>query len=819
MLNPVFRLRTVALRAFHATSICPTTPYIRARTSKVLAAFRNETKAPIWKLIDTVHSIRHQNCLELTKLLHNQGVSVDEFNQWKDVISLPSIEDALHAAKDQFSQKPIPLWVMLFLVVYKVRSSAHAYGPMLELLYTNLKTIPPNLQGPLLIFAALHLSIFNLLQPLQRVLTTFLRIPLSHESLQFNLLLQVLSLNTVRSNEAAKLVVDVLKAMEGRQLALRSETYHALLNDRFVTLELTRYLHTRMTHEGFVPDVSHLEAYLRVFAKGGAIHEAKEYLELIRQHELKNNPPSSPNHSQTVALSGFKDRASAFDFLQSLAKTNRRVQQGSTTTTTTNNKRHPKVIPTLPPSPYLFPFNRRTLDTHDYTASLTVAARDPSVTATHLLSMFRRMLDARGTLLRPTIVTHTTLIRGLLYRNDLGLAEKQWNELINTSLPLDAPALSTGLQVLTRTGKPHLAFELLEQYAYKHEDSYSSGGQHRLRYAVRVDIHVLNSFMECLNTIQRPDVLFRLWDHMGDLYSVYPNSKTLSILLQAARRAHQLDDSFHGTVAHLALHNPFRWKRPPSSSSSPEGRLKRSEVVAAVTSVLRDSSQREKGGTNAEGGLKRYVSGVWRDEEAAAAVRRVFVEVVFGYKGEVLKRVVQPAYALRRSVDAEYAISTALGQASGPPPAGAGDSSQSAPSEVHDYPRDLLPNNNNSDSSTTTPSKYPHIIPTNDNYLQYILLLGTSQRAGEIPLALAWMRASGVAPDRATLAAALIFWSEVGVHPPLIESWMGGEERSPYGRLVEWMKEWVGEGRMPRVENLRRWQAWVRKVREGEGEV
>jgi hypothetical protein len=54
-----------------------------------------------------------------------------------------------------------------------------------------------------------------------------------------------------------------------------------LLNDRFVTLQLTKYLQARMIQEGFVPTASHLEAYLRVFTHNGAIHNTQKYHEAI----------------------------------------------------------------------------------------------------------------------------------------------------------------------------------------------------------------------------------------------------------------------------------------------------------------------------------------------------------------------------------------------------------------------------------------------------------------------------------------------------------------------------------------------------------
>jgi hypothetical protein len=66
--------------------------------------------------------------------------------------------------------------------------------------FAHLDYVPLRHQGPLLIFAALHLSKFNLLQPLKCVVNAFLTTELSHEALQFNLLLQALTLKYDKPN-------------------------------------------------------------------------------------------------------------------------------------------------------------------------------------------------------------------------------------------------------------------------------------------------------------------------------------------------------------------------------------------------------------------------------------------------------------------------------------------------------------------------------------------------------------------------------------------------------------------------------------------
>lgn len=733
MFKTVFRF---GVRSFHAT---PSGTLTRSRISKILSILSKETREPLWHYINETQTSR----LLATPHGLKERDPYHEYLQSKTVTRQIDIEEALKTL-ETIQTKTRPPWLVFYIVLYKVRSSVHANGPMMGFVYSQLDSLPLDHRGPLLIFAALHLAKFNLLQPLKRVVETFLTTELSHDSLQFNLLLQALSLNSVRSTESAGIVVQILNAMDGRQLKLRSETYHALLNDRFVTVQLTKYLRSRMTHEGVVPSIEQLESYLRVFAKGGAIHETQSYFDAIRKRDMDYR---KRGRLSNLALSAFKDRASAFEFLDSLLLPGQERLDI--------------------PAPYLLPFNKKKLDSHSYATSLSVAARDMTIEAPQLIHMLRRM-DNMGGSVRITLVAYTIVIRGLLFRKAFGMADRLWGEVRNVKYVLDKPALMVGLETLTCSEKPHKAFELLEEHGYK---------QPRLASAAAlippgprlVDIHVLNSFMNALNESKRPDVVFRLWDYMEGLYGVHPASETLSIVLEAARVACQLDNTFHGALSHFSLRNPFR--RPVSQPTV------REEMVGSITSVVGDKKK-----------MVRYATGIWNDAHPFESARVVFLQAVFGNAGEELMRSVEPpAFALRRSIDSDSASSSVV---------------------VVQLPPNLL--------NPEGKSWYPHIVPTNDHFQKYLVLLGLNGRADEIPITLAWMRASGVRPGRATLAVAMVFWGEVSRHAPLVESWTGGEAKSQFTRLWLWVKEWVGEERMPEREDVGRWLHRVRRMREGE---
>jgi len=57
-----------------------------------------------------------------------------------------------------------------------------------------------------------------------------------------------------------------------------------------------------------------------------------------------------------------------------------------------------------------------------------------------------------------------------------------------------------------------------------------------------------------------------------------------------------------------------------------------------------------------------------------------------------------------------------------------------------------------------------------------------------------------VRPSCDTLATALVYWAEVSMDAPLIEYWKGGT--GEYSRLVRWMRNWVGEDKMPTAAHI-----------------
>lgn len=765
---------TPRIRVFSAS------PHVRGYSSPILARklvdiLRKKTREPIWRVLAILRAPNQR--FKLSAALHKLGVSTYQYNRWKPILYEPDISAAMdslrmdHFATQKETNNSLPSWVLLYLACYKVRTPHHAMGPLMDLVYNHLDVAPVTVNAALLTFTAFNLARFNLLVPMRRVVDSFLTIPFSHpslHSLHFNFFLQALSCYPTRSVENANVVVSILKTMESRQLRLRSSTYNALLNDRFVTLQLTKYLQQRMIQEGFVPKVSHLEAYLRIFARNGVIHDAKKYYEAIRALPQASEVSADEKfagyarRATSVLLSAHNDRTSAFAFLSNLLQTETPIK---------DSPPHKD----LPPGKALpSPIRSQEASIFDYTAALNVAAGDTSLKQRNFIKAFGQV-HPRSSTIRPTVATYTTLIRGLLIRRSFKKAEQYLRKLLKTGLTIDKEALSVGLRALTRVGKPHEAFAMLEKYAGRTKPAIA--GVYQLHRPITITSVTLNDFLVALNRIGRPDIVFKMWEHMSQLYEVSPDSRTLSILLQSARLARKLDDSFSGTVAELALKNPFR-----ASSTKPTSR---ESIVASITAVVGESKK----------GAKPYVSGIWNDEKPADGARKAFLQALFGNTSseQRLREVQPPAYPIRISAEG-YQLAGPLGLPKFRPS-----------KNFLELPTGLL-----------TPeghSHYPNIVVTNTNCFNYIVLLGLIDRATEIPQTLAWMREIGIQPTVATLSVALAFWSEVSVQAPLIEKWWG-EENSEYVRLERWIREWVGKERVPNQAELEKWHRIVGELRE-----
>ncbi|KAI6119636.1 hypothetical protein EV401DRAFT_1961201 [Pisolithus croceorrhizus] len=665
---------------------------------------------------------------------------------------------------------------------------------------------------PLLVLTTLSLAHFGVIAPMRPLVDLFLLHTTESCLFHFNAFLHALS-SFARSEEAANLALTILETMTSRQIPLQLHTYRSLMTDRFVTLQLTKYLRARMAHEGVVPTADHLEAYLRIFSDHGAIHEAGQYLRAIQEYCAKHSltPPHGPrtNHDRldaqiqgaihpadTLYLKSLQsDRASAFHYLHNLLQLEgQKRPQGPSLQPVTTHARHP-------PAPTTFwGGSKHSVDIYDWTTALVSAANDRKITTSALLRLFENA-RVKTKVFRPTVATYTVLLRGLIWRRSYDEALRIWNELVDSGLSLDRKALTVGVQVLTRSGRPQDAFYLLDLFSDERSlrssrstlaptmSNPSIGTRIRLSRPTSPWINIIgiNEFLVSLLRIGRPDIVFKIWDNMTLLYGVLPDDVTMNILLKSALLAVKMDrESVRGSVAHFVLQTPFRRRWATSSSSALEdtGDGKRAMVVNNIMNALKTSE-------------RPSVVGMWGGRAATDVARDIFRGMVLGNWPRT-QHIKPPVSAVRPpgkegapiAPILELAKSLVIGLShtavttTAQKVKVAGDSGRY--NTIHDFA--------NQTESILGPGAIPSVHPSSSTFLAYIKLLGLSSPsyAHEIPLTLAWMRHLSIPPTRQVLSIALVFWAEVGLRGPIFEEWAERGGYSEYGRLENWIAEWVG---------------------------
>ncbi|KAK0480465.1 hypothetical protein EDD18DRAFT_833288 [Armillaria luteobubalina] len=657
----------------------------------------NATHYPVWRILFAASA---HNRLGLHVGLYKRTLPFEEYSSFKHVMNKSDIEQAVsilrdegYTTREQDDQgKHVPEWLLLTLVAFKVRTPHHAASVLLELAWAHIESLSFKYKPGLLILVTLHLARFNLCQPIQRVIDQFLLIRTSPPSAHFNLLLHALSTNRVRSSEHARMVLRILQAMKSRHIMLWRTTYIVLLNDRWITLELTKYLRERMLREGRIPDTDHLEAYIRIFSKHGAIEDPARYRAEVKKFTLNSHIHPHGDFS-------------AFEFLRGM---------------TLKSAPQPRALSRKP-----LGFRPHMTDQQWDTAFASLARPERRhIPSGGILSLYHKGKGQRR--VRPSIPTYTVLLRTLFQRGDLRKAKRYLSRLVQSGLIQDTKALSVGLQVLTHLGQPNKAFAYLEQSSARVDVPLPAS--YRVQRPIDVSVVVMNEFILSLYHIQRPDVVFLLWDHMAGMYGVYPDGKTFSLLLQCIRLSLRMDDNIRGALAQL------RWRpREPQT---------REDAVRSFVSLLGNEKP------------KAYHPGVWK--RPVEKVGRMFRWAVFNMNPS-LASAHPPARLGKRKVNLEAGPGTGL----------------------------------------------VNVSVSSQNCYDYLLLLGLSGKEEEIPYVLVWMKGLGIEPTRDTVAMALVFWTEA----------CGLQPGSPWKKLVEWLREWLGDEFMPDTRKLVKWREIIVRMK------
>ncbi|CAK5271095.1 unnamed protein product [Mycena citricolor] len=743
MCRPAVRLATTWNQKIlrHAFSSFPSPRLPQKKDNKVtnylhhlLAASRD----PLWRV---VLSLDKPLRVSLFEALDDEVVKLQDFTHWRTRVYSSDIQDAFETAP-VVSPSSYPPWLALYLAAFKVRSSHHASGPLVDLSLslhpTNIaerRVLSSTVQASILVITMMHLCRFSLVAPMHNVLDAFLQVPLAQDqdfpSLHFNHLLLAMASIPQRSHDMGGKTVRILQAMEARQLKLWPKTYKALLEDRYVALRLTSYLRRQQTQLGIVPDAAQLESYLRIYAQDGAIHHVGQYAKAVRGHRAEHD-------ANVMVLQNKPSSASAFQFLANLAQ---------------------KQLPDR----QLLTIRKKAVDAADFTAALSVAARDPRIDTRRFKRLFQQRRP-KAAEFQPTLAMHTVFIQGLLDRREWRQAYMHWTKVTWSGLTVDEVALGVGLQAATLSGQPGEAFALLELHAARADAAFPA--THQSRKPVHVSIGLVNIFMRSLHSILRPDLVFRLWDWMDSLYYLRPSPETLRIMLAAAELPYVLDDSVKGQIAHLALRNPFRHSHTPLATRQQH-----------IETLIQQSSE-------------PYRSGIWRDRPAAHAANHMFLQALFGDASRrPVANVPPPAFAVRPHAESD---SAALRLRLDMPP-----SSFVLPTDI---------------STPEGKTWFPELVVGEREFASYIMFLGMNRRAPEIARALGWMRALDIKPSERTLGTALAFWSEVSVQPPLVAA-IAGKNADQFLALMGWLREWCGAELVPDEQTVGWWRAKIDKIR------
>ena len=723
---------------------------------------------------------------------------------WHSVTLLPTLDSAVAHLESIASPSttpndsalspshPPPTWLLVKLC-FKINSQADAEKAS-HTIITYLPYIPSDLRPPMLILVVHILLTYRVLPALDRVIKLFIGLPIFHESWHFNRLIRALTRYTDSPTDGryvSRLVVLLLNTMTVRELTLTNKTCRWLLQNRFITIELTEELHKRMIRDKIVPNRDHLESLLRTFAHRGKVRDAVACARAIhRMDRNQDGPPASaPPESETHQIVP----PSTVQYLTHLVHENSQRGQFDADAEWLRFTKAGR--------------SHRFLNNQKITSAAAWGARLFSLSLTRSFSpeslvMFFDWSHAQSFPFRThTTITYTIVLLGLLRRRAYSLALEIWERYRNhgtRKLRMDAIALGVGVEVLVRAGHPIRALALMDGPIHVRPRAYrTSSSLPHTESRQTVPISVVNRFMRVLR-VTNPSAALQLWEHMGILYDVTPNALSFTIMLDAARLATIRGDSFAGAMQELGFDLRLRlpFSNPDKTTAARSG-TEESTVVGPESldrARCRSYEKLERAFAVNEGDM-------WGGERAWRRAYRTFTSALLAGWPE-LADVRAPAHAIRSSGegpatapfrDLTSFFTTTQSDDPNPPllPIHPGDPNLPIlPIDPSDPNPPLLPIHPN--------GAYLSFAPDEPTFHAAVLLLGIARGASQIPQVLAWMRALGIQPRMRTLSYALVFWAEVSIGAPLLERLrISGGYGGEYVRLVRWMEEWVGVENVP----------------------
>jgi pentatricopeptide repeat protein len=744
-------------------------PNVNPVVARFLVTAWKRTREPAWSFVGKLNMSRTD--ASLARALRRENISWDEYLGWRRAVGLhvDPVSKRSRKITPPSETLQLPTWALIHLLTYRVRTPLQAFS-ICQAALSQIYTTDSRLVPSLLTLSVHILADHQVLGSLRPMVFTFLQIPQQISYLQYQSLLEAIS-RFHPSSETTQLIVAVLEQMLTNGLIINLSTYRNLLHSHALTATLARRLQKLMFVQDVIPTSGILHAFFLIFARRQATRLAFKYFTSSSSGTSSTSPSLSKSvmrlrqlsevsgknfPSSLTLLSSFRNPSAAFRHISSNLKS-----------------KDPKFA---------------SLDVRGWTSILSLTARGNGVTSSDLLNLFSQIKEN----FRPTAVTFTVLIRGLLSRQDYDNAKMIWNELLESGIPLDVKSLSVGVEMFTLAGMPLQAFRLLEEYAVKGPLTSSRGGLLKPSHPrVTLSPAFINVFMENLLRINRPDMVFVMWDHSEILYRVMPDSSTLNILLSTARIVGKYDDTLSGFLAQFRAQVASTLHSDTLSFNV----MSRDEVVRMIESTLASDNRKKR---------RRKPTGLWGNTPAWQKAARIFCHAVLG-NFPTLLQVSAPAIALRSSADdmARHPLKELARSIMGPPPQE--DAFQDMHADINE-PISLVR------LGLYPLGAYPKIFPTKITFHNYIFLLGLNDQAAQIPLVMAWMRELGILPMTKTVAMALVFWAEVSLRAPLLEQWMGEGE---YAKFTRWIENWIGMKNMPGMTRMSKTSKIIARARDG----
>src|SRR6266478_5024437 len=397
---------------------------------------------------------------------------------WHSVAILPTLDSAAARLEsiarpstppEKFASSPLspsvthppPTWLLVRLCS-KVQSPADAEKAS-HVIITYLPYVPPELHSPMLFLMVHLLSTYKVLRALDRVVRLFIGLPIFHEHWHFNRLLRALSHYTYSPTDGryvARLAVLLLKTMTERKLFLTKKTYRLLLENRFITVELSEELRQRMIRDKIVPDRAHLESLLRISVNSSSLHDAAAYARAIRRlDQRQDGPPKITSSKQSRPPGSETDQiipSTTVDYLTHL------LHENSQRTQFDADAEWLRFTKTGQSHRFL---NKQNTSAAAWAARLVSLSTTQSFSPENLVAFFDWSHAQHFPFRTHTTLSYTIVLRGLLCKRAFALALEVWERYRRhgtRKLHLDMIALRVGVEVLTRAGHPERALTLIK---------------------------------------------------------------------------------------------------------------------------------------------------------------------------------------------------------------------------------------------------------------------------------------------------------------------------------------------------------------------